>query len=455
LQFQRDFAMLRGIAMNPTPREDMTSTATTPIASPPPHAVPRAIDGRELAPAIENVVIHYHEVALKGNNRIYFERRLQRNILRATASLGMRSITRLYGRLLCKLAPDANIEGICTALQKIFGIAYFAPAYKLEQDIDKMSAMALVLLAKKQFTSFKVETKRAQKHFHMTSPQINAHVGEVVLRHFEVRVDLHAPEVTVWIEVADNYCLMYTDRIPGPGGLPVGSAEQAVCLLSGGIDSPVAAYRLLKRGVNLIYVHFHSAPFTTNASQELVERLVQLLTEYQQQALLYFIPFAEIQQHIVAHSPPGLRVILYRREMFRLAERVAHKHRALALLTGENVSQVASQTLSNLRVINDATKLPVLRPLAGDDKQEIVKQARQIGTFPISTEPFEDCCSLFVPANPETHAKLDRVLQAEAKLDMEPLRQAALSQAVEKIFKHTAAQAFAATKFVGRQDTRT
>jgi len=400
------------------------------------HAATRENNASALAPRAESIVVHYHEIALKGNNRVHFEKRLQRNILRATTHLGLQSIIRLYGRLLCKLSPQAEVEAICSALQKVFGIAYFAPAYKLEQDLDKISATAIQLLSRQSFNTFKVETKRSQKHFPLTSPEINAHVGDVVLQHYQARVDLHAPEVTVWIEVADNYALMYTARISGPGGLPVGSAEQAVCLLSGGIDSPVAAHRILKRGVNLIYVHFHSAPFTTKASQDLVERLVQLLTQYQQQALLYLIPFAEIQQHIVANSPPRLRVILYRREMLRLAERIAHKHRAPALITGDNVSQVASQTLSNLRVINEVATLPVLRPLAGDDKQDIVEQARQIGSFAISTEPFEDCCSLFVPANPETHAKLDRVLQVESKLELEPLRKAALEQAVEKIFKY-------------------
>lgn len=384
----------------------------------------------------ESIVVHYHEIALKGNNRDYFEKRLQKNIQRATAHLGVQAIVRLYGRLLCKLLPKANVKAICSELQKIFGIAYFAPAYKLEQDIDVISNAAVHLLTQQRFQTFKVETKRSQKHFPLTSPQINVHVGDVILSRFNARVDLHAPEVTVWIEVADNYALIYTQRILGPGGLPVGSAEQAVCLLSGGIDSPIAAFRIMKRGVNLIYVHFHSAPFTTNASQELVERLVQLLTQYQQHALLYFIPFAEIQQHLVAHCPPGLRVILYRREMLRLAEKIAYQHRAPALITGDNVSQVASQTLSNLRVINQVATLPVLRPLAGDDKQDIVKQARQLGSFEISTEPFEDCCSLFVPANPETHAKLDRVLQVEANLDLEPVRRLALAQAVKKVFEY-------------------
>ncbi len=414
----------------------MTNTAAHYLNEQLARAAQREERAGELALQPESIVVHYHEIALKGNNRDYFEKRLLRNIQRATVHLGVQAIVRLYGRLLCKLAPKAEVATICVELQKIFGIAYFAPAYKLAQDIDAISSAAVQLLAQQNFSTFKVETKRSQKHFPLTSPQINAHVGDVILRHSNARVDLHNPEVTVWIEVADNYALLYTERILGPGGLPVGSAEQAVCLLSGGIDSPVAAFRIMKRGVNLIYVHFHSAPFTTNASQELVERLVQLLTQYQQHALLYLIPFAEIQQHIVANCPPSLRVILYRREMLRLAEQIAHRHRVPALITGDNVSQVASQTLSNLRVISEVATLPVLRPLAGDDKQDIVKQARQLGSFAISTEPFEDCCSLFVPANPETHAKLDLVLQVESKLELDPLRRLALAQAVEKVFKY-------------------
>ena len=385
--------------------------------------------------ACTEVVVHYHEVALKGNNRWFFERQLRRNILRATRALGVVDVARLSGRLLVKLALPEQWPPVAKALQKIFGIAYFAPAVKLRQNVEELSRTALKMLAGRQFKSFRIETKRAQKDFPLTSPQINAQVGEYVRRHCTAKVDLTNPDVTVRIEIVDNYALLYADRLEGPGGLPVGTGENAVCLLSGGIDSPVAAYRLLKRGVNLIYVHFHSAPFTTAASQALVERLVEKLAIYQYRALLYLIPFAEVQQHIVANCPPALRVILYRRGMFRIAERIAEKHRAPALVTGENVSQVASQTLSNLRAINEAVTLPVLRPLAGDDKQEIIKQARQIGTYEISIEPFEDCCSLFIPEFPETHAKLERVRQCEDQFEWEPLLQQALDQAVIKRFR--------------------
>jgi thiamine biosynthesis protein ThiI len=387
-------------------------------------------------PLLAGLVVHYHEIALKGENRYFFERQLQRNIARATSHLGIARVERLTGRLMCWIAEGASLEPIIAALQQVFGIAYFAPALKLPQQMHEICATAVRMLAGRSFKTFKVETKRGQKAFPLTSPQINALVGEHILQYFSAGVNLKNPELTLRIEIVDNYALMYLDRCEGEGGLPVGAGEKAVCLLSGGIDSPVAAFRLMKRGVHLIFVHFHSAPFTNAASQALVERLVERLTEFQYRSILYLIPLAELQQHIVANSPPGLRVIFYRREMLRLAERVAAKHRAPALVTGENVSQVASQTLSNIRAINEAAHLPVIRPLAGDDKQDIVRQAQRLGTFEISIEPFEDCCSLFVPAKPETRAKLSKVLDCEAGMNLEPLREQALAQAVVKKFRY-------------------
>jgi len=384
-------------------------------------------------PAVVNgVVIHYHEIALKLGNRRFFEQQLRRNILRAANKLGLNEVLRLSGRMLGLLAPNADWEKIAPAVKKIFGIAYFAPAVKLEQNLEEIKTTALELLASKKFDSFKVETKRSQKHFPLTSPQINAEVGEHIRRHFPARVDLSQPELTLHIEIVDNYALMYTDRLEGPGGLPVGTSERAVCLISGGIDSPVAAYKMMKRGVKLIFVHFHSAPFTSAASQRNVERLVELLNLHQFRSKLYLVPFAEIQQHIVARAAPSYRVLLYRRAMIRLAEIIAAQNHACALVTGENVAQVASQTLVNLNVINQAATLPVLRPLAGDDKQEIIAMARRIGTFEISTEPFEDCCSLFVPLHPETKAKLPIVQEFEAKLNLPPLLEQALAKTVLK-----------------------
>jgi thiamine biosynthesis protein ThiI len=382
--------------------------------------------------AVNGVVIHYHEIALKLGNRRFFEQQLRRNILRASNKLGVKDVLRLSGRMVCLLSPAAEWEKIAGALQKVFGIAYFAPAIKLKQDLAEIKEAALQLLVGKKFSSFKVETKRSQKHFPFTSPQINAEVGEYIRERFPARVNLAQPELILRIEIVDNYALMYTDRVEGPGGLPVGTSERAVCLISGGIDSPVAAYKMMKRGVKLIFVHFHSAPFTSAASQRNVERLVELLTAYQFRSKLYLVPFAEIQQHIVAQAAPSYRVLLYRRAMIRLAEMIAAQNHAYALITGENVAQVASQTLVNMNVINQAATLPVLRPLAGDDKQEIIAMAWRIGTYEISTEPFEDCCSLFVPPHPETRAKLPIVQEFEAKLNLPPLIERTLAQTVQK-----------------------
>jgi thiamine biosynthesis protein ThiI len=387
------------------------------------------------ARVINGVIIHYHEIALKLGNRLFFERQLRRNILRAARGLGMQDVLRLSGRMMGMLGPGADWEKVAAALQRVFGTAYFAPAVKLGQDLQQIKEAATQLLTGRQFSSFKVETKRAQKHFHLTSPQINAEVGEHLRQRFPARVDLSRPELTLYIEIVDNYALIYSDRIEGPGGLPVGTGERAVCLISGGIDSPVAAYKMMKRGVRLIFAHFHSAPFTSAASQRNVERLVEKLTTYQFRSKLYLIPFAEIQQHIVAQSPPSYRVLLYRRAMIRIAEAIARQHKAQALVTGENVSQVASQTLTNLRVIGEAATLPILRPLAGDDKQEIITLARRIGTFEISTEPYEDCCSLFVPPHPETRGKLPVVQEFEAKLNLQPLLEQSIEKAVQKEFK--------------------
>lgn len=381
------------------------------------------------------VVIHYHEIALKGNNRRYFEKKLQRNLIRATATLGMLEVRRLPGRLLGILSPEADWPRLSQALRQVFGVAYFAPTIKTEQHLDAIKNAARELLRPKAFSTFKVETKRAQKAFALTSPQVNAEVGEYVCAQFAAKVDLTHPEVTLWVEIADDYALLYCDRLPGPGGLPVGTSERAVCLISGGIDSPVAAYRLMRRGVKLIFVHFHSAPFTNTASQRLVERQVQRLTRFQFLSLLYLVPFAEVQRHLVAVCPPSLRVILYRRAMLRIAERIAQRYHAPALVTGENVAQVASQTLSNIHVIGAAVALPVIRPLAGEDKQDIISQARQIDTYTLSIEPYEDCCSLFAAPNPETHAKLENVRRFEMMFDLEAELSKALQQAVVKRYR--------------------
>ena len=295
-----------------------------------------------------------------------------------------------------------------------------------------METAAVELVDGKTFRSFKVATRRANKSFPLQSVEVNSRVGAKVQKASGAKVDLGDPECTVHIEIFDDSALVYVDRVEGPGGLPVGVSNKAVLLLSSGIDSPVAGYQMLKRGVDVIYVHFHSAPYTSPASIRNTQKLVELLTTYQYRSYLYLIPFLEIQQAITSVVPASYRVIMYRRAMFYLAERVAFKHKANALITGENVGQVASQTLPNIRAINEPVRLPVLRPLCGFDKQEIIERARAIGTYDISIQPYEDCCSLFVPDRPETNASIKTVLDFDQKLDLLPFYRQALQQAEKK-----------------------
>jgi thiamine biosynthesis protein ThiI len=243
------------------------------------------------------------------------------------------------------------------------------------------------------------------------------------------------PDLTCFVEIAQKQIFIYAEKIPAPGGLPVGSNEHAVSLISSGIDSPVASYKLMKRGVKLTYVHFHSQPYTNRNSQRNTEEIVRLLNRHQFISDLYSVPFVEIQRHIMTHAPTSYRVILYRRAMLRIAEAIATKVDAKALVTGENVGQVASQTLSNMRAIEEVTPLPILRPLAGDNKEEIINEARRIGTYEISIEPYEDCCSVFVPKHPETRAKLEKVHEIESNLDLDPLIEQTLEQTERQTFK--------------------
>lgn len=378
------------------------------------------------------VVVHYGEIALKGDNRGYFEKRLVRNIKRAFKSAPLERVERLRGRMVLHLGPGIDRADAIRRLQHVFGIANFSFGISVAKELEAIKAAAWSLLEGRAFESFKIETHRAQKEFPLTSVDINREVGAYVQERCGKRVDLTRPEAICYVEIAGAYALLYTEKLPGLRGLPVGVSERAVSLLSSGIDSPVASYRMLKRGVNLIYVHFHSQPFTNRASQENAEELVKVLSAYQFRSKVYFVPFIDIQKEIMAKAPPELRVLLYRRYMVRLAERIAGREKAVALVSGESVAQVASQTLSNIRVVQEATTLPILRPLAGYDKEEIIRMAMEIGTFEISTEPYEDCCSLFVPPNPETRAHPRALQHVESFLEMEGLMVEALESAEVK-----------------------
>lgn len=381
------------------------------------------------------VVVHYGEIAIKGENRGFFEKQLVKNIKRALSRELFREIRRLRGRMLIYLADSISEAQVSQRLGYVFGVANFGFGEIVDRSMDAIKLKSLELIQTSDFTSFRVSARRSYKRFPLTSVEINKEVGAFIQEKCGKRVDLSSPDATVHIEITETEVFVYTDKTDGLRGLPVGVSERAVSLFSSGIDSPIASFLMLKRGVNLIYAHFHSQPFTNPASQENAEKLVQILNRYQFYSRIYFIPFIEIQKVIMTQAPSELRVLLYRRYMIRLSERIALTEGATALVTGENVGQVASQTLSNIRVVGEVTDLPILRPLAGFDKQEIVALARQIGTFGISTAPYEDCCSLFVPDNPATRAHPSYLTEAESKLEMSRLLDDAIAKAELKVLK--------------------
>ena len=379
-------------------------------------------------------LIHYHEIGLKGRNRGRFENQLLRNIERALKDVPHGLLRRISGRVLLEPAPDTPIVALRERLATVFGIANFSEAYRVAPDIEAMRQTAWEVAQKTTFASFKIATKRSDKTFPMNSEEINRDVGAHVQGLSGSQVKMDDPDLTCTIELAQQGTFIYAEKIPGPGGLPVGVGERALSLLSSGIDSPVASYRIMKRGVRQSFVHFHSQPYTDRNSQRNTEELVRILTRHQYTSTLYLIPFVEIQRHIMTQAPPSFRVILYRRAMFRIAEAIADTEGAQALVTGESVGQVASQTLSNIRAIEEVTSLPVLRPLSGDNKDEIVAEARRIGTYETSIEPYEDCCTVFVPKHPETRADRYIVHDIESGLELEPLIEHTLAAAETKQF---------------------
>jgi thiamine biosynthesis protein ThiI len=316
----------------------------------------------------------------------------------------------------------------------VFGIANFSLVEKTATDIEALQARILEALNGTHFASFRIDTQRSDKTFPLNSPEINRRLGAAVKESSAARVDLTHPELTVFVEILPRDAFFGFNKVPGAGGLPVGASGRVVSLISGGIDSPVAAYRMMQRGCRLIFVHFHSAPYLDKTSQEKVRQLVTALTRHQFQSRLYMVPFGEIQRQIVAAVNRPLRVILYRRMMLRIAEGLARKEKAKALVTGESLGQVASQTLENMAVIQQAAALPILRPLVGMDKQEIIDQARRIGSFEISSIPDQDCCQLFVPKHPATKSTLWEVEEDESRLDIAALLRSGIDGAAAEEF---------------------
>ena len=364
------------------------------------------------------VIVHYHEISLKGGTRPMFLRHLARNLERATEDVGPARVRQLTGRIVLELDDRADPEAVKQRVMRVFGVANCAVAWRVPSTLDAMKLAALRVVDGRSFGSFRITARRAFKTYPMTSVELNRELGALVQERTGARVDLHGPELTVHVEVLPAETFVYADREPGPGGLPVGASGTVTALLSGGIDSPVAAWRMMKRGCRVVFVHFHSSPYLPPTSQAKARALAGRLTEWQYESRLHLVAFGEIQREVVLAVPGPARVVVYRRLMIRIAEAIARRSGAAALVTGESLGQVASQTLANLSRIDEIATLPVLRPLIGMDKLEITAESQRIGTFDISIEPDADCCTLFVPKHPATRMTQDEVAAAEARLEL-------------------------------------
>ena len=390
------------------------------------------------------LILHYHEIWLKGKNKRYFLSRLTGAVKRALADLPVVPPRFVCERLVVEPREESALPIMLERLSRVFGIAYVAVAYRAANNLEAMGAVAREVMARKAPRSFAVRAKIADQDFPMNTMELERALGRVVLDHLRerasaggvVRVNLSAPQVTCKVEVVPGEAFIYAERQAGPGGLPAATGGRLVALLSGGFDSSVAAYKMMRRGAHLSFVHFYSGPAgARGSSRPVAEELVKALTPYQFTSRLYSLAFEPVQRRVVAGAPESLRVPLYRRLMARTAREIARAERALGLVTGDSVSQVASQTLHNLAAIDHGLDFPVYRPLAGDDKEEILAWARRIGTYEISCQPFEDCCPRFMPRAPAIFSSPEELDRAESHLDPEALVTLALESATTEDFQ--------------------
>jgi tRNA uracil 4-sulfurtransferase len=392
------------------------------------------------------IVAHYHELWLKGRNRRFFTRKLATALRQSLQGIPVEKIEQPGHRFLVRFGEGASREEAIERIQRVFGIVNFAVARTVERDLDALCQAAWEEVAPLQFSSFAVRAKRSDKSFPHGVMEIESKVGRYLLDKLRaegrpVRVSLDDPELTCHIEITPGPALVYARKLPGAGGLPPKTGGRMMCLLSGGYDSAVAAYHMMKRGAHLSFVHFYGVGGMPGESSIHVAReLARRLTLYQFTAKLYRVPFESIQREIVSFAPEKFRILLYRRMMMRIAEQLARRSHALALVTGDSLGQVASQTLQNMVAVGDAVRMPVFRPLAGTDKQEIVSLAREIGTYDISSEPFHECCPAFMPRMPALYSKPKQLEAAEAGLDVGALVHQGVKAAICERFRYAAGQ---------------
>jgi len=379
----------------------------------------------------EIILIKNGEIALKGLNRNSFESTLAKNIKRRLADVGKVNILCQQSTMTVEPAEEGfDMDEAIEIIKKVFGIAGFQRAAAVEKDMDVILATAPVYLSEQleEAGSFKVEAKRSDKRFPLTSPEISRNVGEAILKkHHHLKVDVHNPDITVTVEVRDNFAFIRGNQIKGAGGMPVGTGGKAAILISGGIDSPVAAWMMAKRGVTLDAIHFASPPFTSPQSEQKVHDLLSQVAKYSGNIALFTVPFTEIQQQIRADCPEDLFTLIMRRFMMRISNRIAENNGCSALVTGESIGQVASQTMPALACTDAVAEMPVFRPLIAMDKEEIIRISRKIETFDISIRPYEDCCTVFTPKHPRTRPKKEMLEEAEKALDVEALTEEAVN----------------------------
>ena len=368
------------------------------------------------------IIVHYHELSLKGKNRNWFEKTLLKNIKRHLYNLPFTNISRLSGRMIIEEIDSSLLDQYINIMSNVIGIRNFILAVETPLDLEQIKNKALEAShSYDKKNSFRISSRRQNKNFKFTTRQINQIVGQHIVDQKGLKVNLDNPDLDILIEIVNDKAFIGTKRIRTFGGLPVGTGESALSLISSGIDSPVASFNIIKRGVSLDYIHFHSAPATSRQSIYNVESILKQLCRYQMNCTLYLFPLLDIQNIIMDQIDSKYWVVLFRRAMIKIANKVAKEYRYKVLISGENIGQVASQTLSNIATIDDASSIPIIRPLAGHNKEEIVDQAEIIDTYQISIEPYQDCCSYFVPPNPETKSNLDRIQRLEKKFNLDEM----------------------------------
>ncbi len=376
------------------------------------------------------ILVRYGEIALKGRNRTGFEERLAQNIRNVLKEFNGIKVSKTYGRIYIQL-NGVPYEPVCKSLNKVFGIFSFSPVKRTELDIEKIKDVALDLIAGIETVpkSFKVETKRAFKNFPLKSPEITEIIGTHILVNTKgISVDVHNPDVTLRIEIREEGVYIYSEVIKGIGGMPGESSGKGLVLLSGGIDSPVATWLAMKRGLLMEGIHFHTYPITSEDSIQKVLDLSKIIANYSGSFQLHLVPFLDIQSEIRKFAPESHNITLMRRMFLRISEEFAKRRNALTLVTGESLGQVASQTLHSMYTINNVTSMPIIRPLITTDKLDIINLAKNIGTYETSIRPYEDCCSLFVPKKPATKPSLEICRKAEGYMPIEDLIEDALEK---------------------------